>query len=528
MNRSTEVSEAPSTARSARWVAAGILLSRIAGLVRDSAIAHFFGISLFADVVRTSLRMPNVLQNLLGEGTLSASFIPVYAELLEEGRQEEAGRVAGAIFALLVAIAGAVALLGILLAPVLVSVFTPGFEGLRRDLTIAAIRIIFPMAGILVLSAWALGILNSHRRFFVSYVAPVFWNAAIVGALFYFGGRVGPDRLVLAFAWGALVGGLLQFAVQLPWVFLLERRLRVSLDFRLEGLRETVRNAGPAILGRGAVQLSGYIDVFLASFVVDGVIATLGYAQTLYNLPISLFGMSIAAAELPELSRQRSRAQEVIRKRVTDALQRVAFYVIPSVVGYLALGDVIIAAIYQRGEFGAGQTLATYAVLAGFTLGLVASTGSRIFASTFFALHDTRTPARIAVVRITISAVIGGGLMFALAPVELGGESLGALGLAIGTTIGAWIEWSLLGRALRPKVGPVQPPLGVLGRMLLAAILAAGAGRGVLFLFPPLGVIPSAVAALLPYGATYFLVSGLLGLGEAEALLRRLRGRLRG
>ncbi|NIR59966.1 MAG: murein biosynthesis integral membrane protein MurJ, partial [Gammaproteobacteria bacterium] len=210
MNRTTEVADAGSPARSARWVAAGILLSRIAGLVRERAIAHYLGVSAFADVVRTALRMPNVLQNLLGEGTLSASFIPVYSELLEEGREEEAGRVAGTIFALLVAVAGALALIGILLAPVLVSVFTPGFEGLRRELTIASIRIIFPMAGILVLSAWALGILNSHRRFFVSYVAPVVWNAAIIATLVVFGGDVSPSRLVIAVAWGALVGGLLQ------------------------------------------------------------------------------------------------------------------------------------------------------------------------------------------------------------------------------------------------------------------------------------------------------------------------------
>ena len=518
------MAETPSSARSARWVAAGILLSRITGLIRESVIGYYFGISLYADVVRTALRMPNVLQNLLGEGTLSASFIPVYAELLEEGKKEEAGRVAGAVFALLVALAGALALLGIFLAPVLVSIFTPGFEGLRRELTILAIRIIFPMAGILVLSAWALGILNSHRRFFVSYVAPVAWNAAMIAALFLFGGRIGPGRLVVAFAWGALVGGLLQFAVQLPWVFSLERRLRVSLDFRLEGLRETVRNAVPAIMGRGVVQLSGYIEVFLASFVYTGVIATLGYAQTLYLLPISLFGMSIAAAELPELSRQRRQAQEVIRNRVRGALERMAFYVVPSVVGYLVLGDVIIAAIFQRGAFGPGQTLATYAVLCGYTLGLLASTGCRVFSSTFFALHDTRTPARIAAARVAVSAALGGGLMFALAPLQLGGESLGALGIAIGAAVGSWFEWVLLRRALRPRVGAVKMSKAVIGRMITAAVIAGAVGRGIFLLLPTINVIATAVAVLIPYAATYFLVGSLLGLDQARQVLKRIVG----
>src|SRR5690606_17732053 len=147
---------------------------------RERAIAHYFGATLYADVLRAALRLPNFLQNLLGEGTLSASFIPVYSELLEEGREEEAGRVAGAVFALLFALAGALTLIGTVFAPVLVDIFLWGFEGQRRELTIAATRILFPMTGILVLSAWALGILNSHRRFFVSYIAPVLWNAAII------------------------------------------------------------------------------------------------------------------------------------------------------------------------------------------------------------------------------------------------------------------------------------------------------------------------------------------------------------
>ncbi|HWK89264.1 MAG TPA: lipid II flippase MurJ, partial [Longimicrobium sp.] len=216
------VRAAPSSARSSALVAAGILLSRIAGLVRARVFAGFFGTSPFADVFNAGMRMPNVLQNMLGEGTLSASFIPVYSELLHEGKKEEAGRVAGAIFALLFAVAGALALIGVALAPVLVPVFVPGFDQARRDLTIEITRILFPMTAILVLSAWSLGILNSHRHFFLPYVAPVFWNGAMIATLLAFGGRMELDRLVVAMAWGALAGGLLQFAVQLPGVLKLE------------------------------------------------------------------------------------------------------------------------------------------------------------------------------------------------------------------------------------------------------------------------------------------------------------------
>src|SRR4029453_5217459 len=170
-------------------IAAGILLSRIVGLVRERVVATYFGTGLHADVFSAGLRMPNVLQNLFGEGTLSASFIPVYSELLGQGKTKEASRLAGAMFALLLGVAGVISLLGVLLAPVLVAVFTPGFEGQRRELMIAIVRIIFPMTGVLVLSAWSLGILNSHRKFFIPYFAPVMWNAAIIGALILFAHR---------------------------------------------------------------------------------------------------------------------------------------------------------------------------------------------------------------------------------------------------------------------------------------------------------------------------------------------------
>src|SRR5215470_9082405 len=194
-----EAAPPPQSSRAASLlISAGILLSRLIGLVRERVIATYFGTGLHADVFRAGLRMPNVLQNLLGEGTLSASFIPVYSELLGQGRTKEAGRVAGAMFGLLLAVAGTIALLGILLAPLLVDVFLPGFEDQRRELMIRIVRILFPMTGILVLSAWALGILNSHRRFFLPYFAPVLWNAAIIAALVAFAGRLDLDALLIA------------------------------------------------------------------------------------------------------------------------------------------------------------------------------------------------------------------------------------------------------------------------------------------------------------------------------------------
>ena len=428
-------------------VGLGILLSRVVGLVRERMLATYFGTSLYADVFSAGLRLPNVLQNLLGEGTLSASFIPAYSALLGQGRTAEAGRVAGAAFALLLAVAGAISLLGVLLAPFLVSVFTPGFEGARRELLISVVRIVFPMTGVLVLSAWALGILNSHRRFFLPYFAPVLWNAAIIGALVAFGSRLELGALVVAAAWGALLGGVLQLIVQLPAVLRSNREIRLSLGTNEPAFKEAVRKAGPAIMGRGVVQLSGYVDLVLATLLAIGAVARLRYAQTLYLLPISLFAMSVAAAALPELARDRAGAVGALRERTAAAVRRVAFFVVPSFVVFVSLGDVLVAGLYRAGEFGAADVEVVWLILIAYSFGLPASTTTRVYQSAFFALRDTATPARAAVVRVVVALVVGGALMVQFEPItvlgrtiragvfasyDVAGVPLGPLGLAAG------------------------------------------------------------------------------------------------
>jgi putative peptidoglycan lipid II flippase len=522
------MADAPATggsARSAQWVAAGILLSRLAGLAREVIFARFFGTSISADAWRAATRMPNVLQNLLGEGTLSASFIPQYAKLLEDGREADAGRLAGAVFALLFAVAGVLALAGALLAPVLVTVFTPGFEGPQRDLTVSLVRIIFPMAGVLVLSAWSLGILNSHRRFFISYAAPVVWNGAMIAALLFLGPLREQSDLVILLGWAALLGGMLQFLVQLPWVLRLERSLRLRHGFQLAETRATIRNAGPAIAGRGVVQLSTYVDIFLASWLVGGSVAALGYAQQLYILPVSLFGMSVAAAELPELSRRRDQALEVLRSRVVVGLRQIAFLVVPSAIGYIVIGDYLIAALFQRGDFTPVDTIWAHTILIGYSLGLIASTGTRLFSSAYFALEDTRTPAKFAAIRVFASAGLGALLMLVGRNLEVGGAPLGTAGLAVGSALGAWIEWSLLSRELRRRLGDVVPPMAVLLRMLGAAAAAAAAARGGAAMLPSLHPVLMGAVVLALFGAVYFAVGAALGLPEVGGFVRRLTRR---
>ena len=517
-------------------MAAGILLSRIAGFARDIIFAKYFGTSDAASAFRSALRMPNVLQNLLGEGTLSASFIPVYARLLEKGDEEAAGRLAGTIFALLLAIAGGLALFGVLIAPLLVTFFLPGFADKPElhALTVTCTRIIFPMTGLLVLSAWALGVLNSHRRFFVSYTAPVVWNAAMIAVLIIFGTRLEQNDLVVALAWGALIGGALQFLVQVPWVLRLDRRIRLGWDTNSDDVRSVLRNATPAIMGRGVVQVSGYVDMALASLLFSGAVGALGYAQTLYMLPVSLFGMSIAAAELAELSRAGSADLEPLRRRIAAALRQMAVFVVPSVIGYLVLGDIIVGAMYERDQFVRADTVLVYLILAAYALGLFASTASRVYSSSLYALHDTKTPARIALIRVVVAAALGALFMIALEPVtvrglriafgdgiDVGGRPLGAAGLAAGTALGSWLEWALLRRAVSRRMG-TPSAASVLLRLLVAAVIAAALGRAVLLVVDGLPLLLRAVVALGVFGVAYFALAHVMRVDEVRTALRRI------
>jgi putative peptidoglycan lipid II flippase len=413
-------------------------------------------------------------------------------------------------------------------APVLVPLLYFEIPAEDHDLLITVIRIMLPMTATLVVSAWALGVLNTHRRFFVSYVAPVLWNAAIVAALvvaatvlgFAAAGR--DADLVLAAAWGALAGSLLQLLMQVPFVVPVLRHFRLSLSTRVRGVREAIRNLVPVVLARGVVNLSALLDAFLAALLVTGAVTTLARAQTLYVLPVSLFGMAVAAAELPELSRRHGHAVDELAARVRAALERVSFFLVPSVVAYVGFGEVLVEAVFERGRFGGDDTRAVAVVLAVYALGLLASGRSRTLSSTFFALRDTATPARIAALRVSVSAVIGIALMFPLDRLAVGELRLGAAGLAFGASVGAWLEYALLRRALAgrlPDHGPRGAHMLRLGAAALAALLLALAERA--FLEDGLRAVApggfeglaAALATAGTFGVAYLVAASLLGAG---------------
>jgi len=505
----------------ASLVAAGIFLSRVAGLIRDRVFAHYFGNSDAADVFKAAFRIPNFLQNLFGEGVLSASFIPVYANLLARGDKEEARKTAGAVAALLALSTSLLVLLGVLMAPWLIEAIAPGFRGQKRELTVLLVRILFPGAGLLVASAWCLGVLNSHRKFFISYSAPVLWNIAMIAGMIAFGAGRAQNSLVVVTAWASVVGSLLQVAVQLPTVLRLLGGLKLSLAHRAENVRTVIRNFFPVFISRGVVQISAYIDAFLASWLPTGAVAALAYAQTLYTLPVSLFGMSVSAAELPVMSGAIGAADEVaqiLRRRLNNGLRQITFLVVPSVVGFLALGDVIVAAIYQSGRFLRGDVIYVWGILAGSTVGLLASTLGRLYSSGFYALRDTRTPLRFAIVRVLLTTLLGYLAALPL-PRVLGIEQRwGVAGLTISAGIASWVEFTLLQRGVRRRVGQVGVPIGFLAKVWLAGLLAAAAARGLLYALGQRGPILLAVFVLTLYGLVFFAAALALKLPEARSI----------
>ncbi len=506
-------------------VAAGILLSRILGLIRNRVFAHYFGTSAAADAFNAAFKLPNFLQNLFGEGVLSASFIPVYVRLLQRDR-DEARRVAVAVGSLLALAISVIVLVGVLITPLLVTIFTPGFDGEKRAATIRLARIFFPGAGLLVLSAWCLGVLNSHGRFFLSYAAPVVWNLAIIGTLLVFGDAATGYHLAEIAAFGSVAGSALQFGVQLPTVIHLLGGVAPSFRRGAEAVGTVVRNALPVFIGRGVVQISSYVDTVIASLLPTGAVAAVSYAQVLYTLPVSLFGMSVSAAELPAMSGitgDESDRVTQLRARLDRALRQIAFLVIPSAVVFVTLGDVVVGALYQTGAFTRAMTIYVWAILAGSAIGLLASTWGRLYASTYYALQDTRTPLRFATVRVAVT--IGVGYLFAIPlPLQLGVEPRwGAAGITLASGLAAWIEFYLLRRGLAPRLGPTRLPLRFLSKLWVSGLAAAATAWVVKLALGGQHPLVMALFCLGMYAVSYLAITAALGVPHTRRLLGRLR-----
>jgi putative peptidoglycan lipid II flippase len=398
-------------------------------------------------------------------------------------------------------------------APALTAVVAPGFEGSTKTLTTTLVRLLFPMTGLMVISAWCLGVLNTHRRFFLPYAAPALWNVAGIAALVAAGtwwaapqlpAEQQLHRIALALAWGTVAGSVLQVGIQLPACAKLLQGIAPRAAFAVEGVRDVLIAWTPLVLGAGVAQLSSLVDTLLGSLAGEGGVASLSYAQLVQVLPISLFGVSVAAVALPELSREAAAGQghDALRARLATGFRRIAYFVLPAAWAFVLLGDVIVAALFETGRFSAADTAVVGGVLAAYGVGLLGAASAKLFASGFFALRDTRTPVAISVGTLALSAALAVALL----------RPLGVAGIALASSIGASVTLLAQLWLLEARIGPVLDPAlwRHLATTLLAAAGAAAAGVAAAGATAALGPVPRAGAALGACGLVYGLVTLLL------------------
>ncbi|MGD8726557.1 MAG: murein biosynthesis integral membrane protein MurJ [Gemmatimonadales bacterium] len=490
---------AGSQGRSAATVAGGILLTRILGFVRERVFAHYFGDGAAADAWRAALRIPNVIRNLLGEGTLSASFIPVYAGMIERGERENARVLSGTIASFLVLLTAVATLVGLVLAPVITDFVAPGFAGPKRDLTVTLVQVMFPMAGVMILSAWCLGVLNTHRKFFLAYAAPSLWNIAQIATLIALGGVLIEAPLIVALAVGALVGSVLQLIVQLPTTLRIAGGFAWSLRLGSPGVRTVLRGWIPVVIGAGAYQVSSIIDTQLASLLGTG--------------PVSLFGVSVAAVALPEMSREAAtNTPSAIKTKLATGSRRVGYFSLPAAVAFAALSTEIIGGLFQTGAFGSTQTEIAGAVLAAYAIGVPAQSLIKLFASGHYALGDTKTPVRIALFQVAVAAVAAYLLM----------QRLGPVGIALGAAIGGYVNITLNYAMLTRRVGRIlsSREQRALALSIAATVPAAFVGMALADLVSaPLWA--SAGVGLAGFGLVYGVLTIAFGHPDARELAVR-------
>lgn len=538
-------------ARSASVVGLAVFSSRILGLVREQVFAAFFGAGAANDAFVMAFRIPNLFRDLLAEGALSSAFVKTFAGKLEKDGLEPAMRLANKVMNALGLAVAALCVLGMAFAPWIVDALAPGFDGATRDLTISLSRWMFPFLLLVALAAVAMGTLNARGVFGVPAMASTFFNAGsiVVGLLasWWFApehvgaivsslldGAVPPRdfvqeaRAIFGMAVGVLAGGLLQLTCQFPALSRVGYRHRVDLDLGDPGLRDVLRLMGPAVIGAAAVQVNVFVNNNFASRLDEGAVSVLNYAFRLMQFPIGVFGVAIATATLPAISRAAARGdRDEFRATLASSLRFALFLTMPSAIGLIVLGDPILALIYERGQFGPADTARTAETLACYSLGLVGYSLIKILAPAFYALDDAKTPARISLASIAVNLALNAALVGILAE----------RGLALSTALVATLNALFLFELLRRRAGPLR------GGYLLDGIVRIGvasAALGVACHFARLGLdgfFPARATldraavtfgSMLAGGIAFWVVARILRVEESDRLLALLRRRAPG
>ncbi len=459
--------------RSAGIVSLAVLASRVAGLFREIVLARIFGAGFVYDSCLLGFRIPNLARDLFAEGALSSAFVPIFAQTLASRGRQEAARLSNLVASAIIVIVGVFCALGVLFAPWLVGLLAPGFHATpgKFELAVSMTRVMFPFLLLVALAAQAMGVLNACGRFAVPALSSTAFNlgslAFGLGLGFWLGPHLGLSPIA-GMAVGVVLGGALQLGVQIPTLRSLGFRFRFRLDWSHPGVRTILHLMGPAILGSAAVQINVMVNTNLASRIPgNGPVSWLQYAFRFMQFPLGLFGVAIASATLPSISRSAAAGNfDEFRRTVSRSLGMVFLFTLPSSIGLVVLGRTMIGAIYQGGHFRAYDTDQTALALACYAIGLTGYSALKVLNPAFYALNDARTPMWIGISSIVIN--LGAALLL------LEAAGLGHAGLALSTSIVALFGSIGLFWILRNRIG------GIHGRALLDSFWKIAAASGLM------------------------------------------------
>jgi putative peptidoglycan lipid II flippase len=460
-------------ARSAGLISLAILASRLLGVARESVLASYFGASAPMDAYNVAFRIPNLLRDLFAEGAMTSAFVPAFTRVLQQRGREEAWRLGNLVINALLVITGTLAILGMVFAAPITAFIAPKFAQVpgKLELTTLLTQVMLPFLTTVAVAVAMMGMLNSLHRFFIPSLSPAMFNVAtilcaitLVPIL-----RKLDWPPILAIGIGTLLGGLGQMAIQWPVLRREGFRYRPVLDFKDPELRRILRMMGPGTLGVAAVNINVLVNTYLAA-AQQGAVSWLGYAFRLMYLPIGLFGVSIATAALPDLSRHASNGDDAaIRRAVSSAIRLMLMLNVPAMIGLIVLAEPIVALLYQRGHFTDADTQATAAALRFYAPGLIGYSIVRIASPTFYSLGNSRTPVIVSVASVSVNLILNIVLV----------RVMGFRGLALGTAIAALFNaltllWLLRGRLHGIEGGRVTVTfLKISGAAVVMGIVAA-------------------------------------------------------
>jgi putative peptidoglycan lipid II flippase len=431
-------------------VGGATLISRILGYIRDMVIASIFGAGMFSDAFIAAFRIPNLLRRLFVEGSLSIAFVPVFSDILNQKGHHEAERLALGSLRLLAFVLVALTALGIVLAPVLVHLLAYGFtdDPEKYALCIRLTRIMLPYSIFIGLVALCMGILNVLGHFAAPALAPVLLNISMIGLVSIFS-WLSPSMStrIVGLALGTVVGGGFQLGLQIP--FLIRKGIRLWRPVPLwhPAMEQIIRLLGPSLFGAAVYQINNLVICLMGSFLPQGSVSYLYYADRLVQFPLGIFAIAMATAVLPTLSKQAgAKHMAALRETFSHAVQLILFLTLPSMVGLVVLREPIVAILFQRGAFDPETTRLTANALLYYSIGLWAFSAVRILINTFYALKDTQTPVRLAAVSIAANVVLGAILM----------RTMAHSGLALALSLASMLHLGLLALALHRKVGGIQ------------------------------------------------------------------------